>query len=1541
MAGFDYWDPQGQSGGNPYTGSMSGTWEGNSWSTSTGGASNPTTWTEGNAAGFAVHAGSGTPAFTVTMGSNHTVAGFFDGYNVGAATVTIAGTGSIVLPASTVQGFYMGGDSVTFNVPISGSGATLAAENVGTMYLNAANTYSGGTELGYGSGSTSWTGTIYFSNNAAFGSGPITLAHGTGSTIAGEGNGSFNIPNAVYLANLGLNLTGTTGGVTFSGAWDTGTSGTCTLGISSLVIISGPISDTQGLSKSGLGTLVLSGNNNTYGSSGSTTISQGTLLLANTSGSATGATAISVGNSSATLTGSGIASGAVTTTGNISATNLSGGTATLSTGPITWGLGSSYLWALNNATGNAGTSSGWDQVVANGGITISANSSNPLNLDVISLTAGNTQGALASFDNTRDYSWVIMHSTTPPIAGFATSAFAVNTSAFANALGTAVFAVSTNITGTGGDVSVNFVHPPILAVSNVAVMAGSNAIFFASNTVVGSIPATATWSWKSNNVALSDNGRVSGSATPTLTILNAQTTDDATYTVLASNAAGSAFLSATLTVTAASTQVTWTNAVPITYGTALDTNELDASANVPGSFVYTPSAGTVLNAGTNTLTAVFTPTDMVDYTRATNTVTLVVMPAPLTVTASNATRPLNTTNPTFSGVIAGLVNGDNITATYSSPATQGSPAGTYPINPTLVDPNNRAGNYSVTLVPGNLYVGTVVTWPTPTAITYGTGLSSNQLDATASTAGTFAYSPAAGTVLSVGNYTLSVVFTPSDTADYTSATNSVNLTVNPAPLTVTAANAMRQAGSSNPLLTGTIVGLTNNDNITANYSTTANQSSAPGTYPITPQLVDPNNRATNYTVNLVNGTLTVIAPPAPITASAPALIPLPVSIQTNAGTFILCPSQPSTPAPGQAQMKILVDASSLQTGQYLAAALFKSTGYQFQIVQSTATNAVRYGILITTSNALTSLGAEGYQLNVLPDSAVIRAPQQAGAFYGVQTLLQLLPPQIYSLTIVTNVAWVAPCVTVQDYPLYSWRGVMLDVARHFVNKQNVKQILDAMAMHKLNTFHWHLVDDQGFRLQITNYPNLTIQGCWRNGIDYGLPPRATAETNASGQYGGFYTQADAKEIVAYAAERHITVVPEIEMPCHSDAGLYAYSQFSTGESQANYTMDYYGIQSLYGIDLYSLGAPGTLAFLQDILAETMAIFPSKYIHVGGDEVIASGDTHWTTYSSDVTNFNHIFGRNPNSGSTSDIELYQYWLSTNLSAFCQARGRTMIGWSEIEASSVVPNAAVMDWMTGGTGVTVAEAGLPVVECPDNTCYINYVEGSSVNYSNEPPFVVGGTPSYLSLSTVYNFNPMPASLPAQYQSNILGAQCNLWGEYVPSFRNYMFKMFPRETAMAEITWTPKAQQVYSSFTNRLVTQEQRFTQMGLNYDHEAIPKIGGWTNIPTTGLTVTNIITPFVNAAGEIDINFWYNSGNNLAISSVALLVNGVQVDIDTHAGLAEPSSSYQATEPFIPVFTLYVLHLPNYVPGAIYSVVSTIAGSGGSTQTGTIYMPNWN
>jgi hypothetical protein len=316
----------------------------------------------------------------------------------------------------------------------------------------------------------------------------------------------------------------------------------------------------------------------------------------------------------------------------------------------------------------------------------------------------------------------------------------------------------------------------------------------------------------------------------------------------------------TLTVTQATPITTWTNPAPIIYGTALSSNQLNATASVPGSFAYTPTNGAALNTGTNTLSAIFTPSDSVDYGGATNTVSLVVSPAPLIVTAASASRAFGQANPPLTGTIIGLTNGDNITASYSCSATSNSSPGTYPILVTLVDLGDRQTNYTVNLLDGTLTVtqaGPLVIWTNPVSIAYGAPLGSNQLNAAANVPGVFAYNPINGAVLDTGTNTLSAIFTPNDTVDYSSATDTVSLVVSPAALTVTAADAGRPYGQPNPLFTGTIAGVTNGDNITAIYSCVATANSPAGAYPIVPSLVDPNDRETNYTVSLVNGTLTV------------------------------------------------------------------------------------------------------------------------------------------------------------------------------------------------------------------------------------------------------------------------------------------------------------------------------------------------------------------------------------------------------------------------------------------------------------------------------------------------------------------------------------------------------------------------------------------------------------------------------------------------------------------------------------------------------------
>ena len=673
--------------------------------------------------------------------------------------------------------------------------------------------------------------------------------------------------------------------------------------------------------------------------------------------------------------------------------------------------------------------------------------------------------------------------------------------------------------------------------------------------------------------------------------------------------------------------------------------------------------------------------------------------------------------------------------------------------------------------------------------------------------------------------------------------------------------------------------------------------------------------------------LIALAAPAVFSAT-PAIIPQPRLMQLRPGVFTLCPTESGPAAPGHPLVKIYTDPASQSTGDYLAQILFKSTGQQFAVVPASGTGPIREGILLTTANANTNLSSgEGYELTVAPDSIVIRGPTTAGVFYGVQSLLQLLPPQVLAPQPASNVVWTVPCVYIFDQPLYPWRGAMLDVARHFITKQQVKQVLDAMALHKLNTFHWHLTDDQGWRLEITNYPALTTNSAWRKAMDYSLNPRSNSNTNSAGQYGGYYTQADAREIVAYAQQLHITVVPEIELPCHATAALAAYPQFGCENPQSKYNMDYPGIN--YSVDLFSPGEPGTMAFFYDVLSEVMAVFPSQYIHCGGDEVISSGDTQWTTNDADTNLMAEV--------SAPTITAYQHWLSTNLNAFIQSQGHTMIGWSEYEAGGVIPNAACMDWdASAPEALPVAEAGDKVVMAIDNDCYVNYVESPTLNY--EPPFIVGSSASYLSVSNIYTWNLIPAGLPSQYTNNILGAQCTLFTEYVPSFENVMFKMFPRLCAMAEITWTPTNLQNFTNFMGRLPLDEQRLAAMGANYNHEIIPTAGTWgATVPATYSTLTWNITPNVTAAGEVDVNFWWTSGNGLNIQWVDLQTNGVEIDRDTHFGYAQTGTVAAATTNQV----LYILHLPAFQPGTTYTIGASVQGIGGTSSSGTVYLPNWN
>jgi hexosaminidase len=515
-------------------------------------------------------------------------------------------------------------------------------------------------------------------------------------------------------------------------------------------------------------------------------------------------------------------------------------------------------------------------------------------------------------------------------------------------------------------------------------------------------------------------------------------------------------------------------------------------------------------------------------------------------------------------------------------------------------------------------------------------------------------------------------------------------------------------------------------------------------------------------------------------ATRPSIVPMPQKFETRSGNFHL-----------NNETKIATDSASDETGRYLAAQLLLLSGQQVQVQQQPNNGNAKGTIVLTTKDAKAGLGPEGYELSVTPDSVTIRAAESAGLFYGVQSFLQLIPPQASNAAPTVAKDPLIPCVEIEDQPRFKWRGVMLDVCRHFFTKEEVKQLLDTMVVYKLNTFHWHLSDDQGWRIEIKKYPRLTEVGAWRKGVGFGLDPKATTSYGSDGRYGGFYTQDDIREVVTYAKARHITIVPEIEMPGHASAALTAYPQLScTG---GPFTPDLPG-----GIfdGVYCAGNDESFSFLQDVLTEVFELFPGKYVHVGGDEVLTN---NWHNCVKCQT-------RLKQEGLTKDIELESYFIR-RMEKFINSRQRTLIGWSEIREGGLAENAAIMDWVGGAT--EAATAGHDVVMSPLNDCYFDHYQ--SRDHSTEP-HAIGG---YLPMEQVYAFEPVPAKLPAQNQWHILGAQANVWTEYMPNFKHVQYMIFPRLCALAEVVWSPKSARNWDNFQQRMQSQYPRLDALGINY------------------------------------------------------------------------------------------------------------------------------
>jgi len=510
------------------------------------------------------------------------------------------------------------------------------------------------------------------------------------------------------------------------------------------------------------------------------------------------------------------------------------------------------------------------------------------------------------------------------------------------------------------------------------------------------------------------------------------------------------------------------------------------------------------------------------------------------------------------------------------------------------------------------------------------------------------------------------------------------------------------------------------------------------------------------------------------------IIPAPVSIKKNQGTFTLS-QQTAFVADSLDNKAVLFLADYLQSKRMLNIQPKANSG-----------NDIANSIVLTSAGT-DGLPVEGYRLTITPGKITI-AGKGAGLFYGIQTLIQLIPADgMASLNL--------PCVEIEDYPRFGYRGMMLDVCRHFFSVEFVKKYIDLIASYKFNTFHWHLTDDQGWRIEIKKYPRLTTIGSQRAQTVIGNYHDRTPQQYDNTPVGGFYTQDQIRDVVKYAADRYITIIPEIEMPGHSEAALAAYPELSCDASKT------YKVSETWGVfnDVYC-PSEKTFDFLQDVLTEVMDLFPSKYIHIGGDEVPKK-----------VWKESPFCQKLIKKLKLKDEEGLQSYFIQRMEKFVNSKGRSIIGWDEILEGGLSPNATVMSWRGEAGGIAAAQQNHNVIMSPGSGGL--YLDAAQGKLSDEPVGIGGYSP----LQKTYSYNPTPASLTPDQQKHILGAQANLWTEYIPTENKADYMLLPRLLAVSELDWTPLVNKNFNDFANVRLPYHLAWLDKN-NFDYRVPPAIG---------------------------------------------------------------------------------------------------------------------
>ena len=504
-----------------------------------------------------------------------------------------------------------------------------------------------------------------------------------------------------------------------------------------------------------------------------------------------------------------------------------------------------------------------------------------------------------------------------------------------------------------------------------------------------------------------------------------------------------------------------------------------------------------------------------------------------------------------------------------------------------------------------------------------------------------------------------------------------------------------------------------------------------------------------------------------------SVIPQPVELKETGKTFELKPDA----------VIAYADEAAKESAEMLASTLRPATGFELPVRRG-ATGDIVFECLDEPD-----LGAEGYELRIT-NYALIQAPASAGLFYGSQTLRQLLPVEIFAPER-QSVRWVVPGVEIRDWPRFGWRGQHLDVARHFMPVEWVKTFIDQMALHKLSIMHWHLTDDQGWRVEIKKYPKLTEIGAWRKETLIGHRSEKPAKYDGK-RTGGFYTQEQIVEIVDYAAARHITIVPEIEIPGHAQATLAAYPELGC-------TGGPYEVLTRWGIskDIYCAGNPDTFTFWKDVLDEVCELFPGEYIHTGGDE---APKTRWEQCPKCQALMKET--------GAADEHALQVYVTLEMEKHLAAKGRRLIGWDEIFEEGLSTSAAVM-WWHKDKAKAILEKGNGMVVATSKSLYFDKCQAKD---KSTEPLCIGG---FISLEKVYALEPVPEGVSPEQAELVLGAQGQLWTEYIPTTEQAEYMLYPRQCALAEVCWLPAKQKNFDDFKQRLCTHLLRLKHMGVNY------------------------------------------------------------------------------------------------------------------------------